>query len=844
MTMPSKKWGMSQIRSTKTAAVAGLVFVSTLAVHLWHQIGLFQDKLTFLWDGQGYLETCQFATRILLALMRGDAATASSISSSVEFVKHIMNDGPVHTFAAASVFAILGRIPEYGDWQVFAILNALIQALSALLLFILTWEVTGAVWWSLGAALLFGIYPASIVASGRYLTEPYVVLCLLLFTFLATRTSIALKLFAGIFAGFVVLLKAVLAPAALIAAAVAGCFSSKGKRLETKRRALQILALFAGVLIALFPWFFFTKSATGTGLFYTPRTADYIACVSLDVGTDAWCTYPQSEFVTSMMAAKDPLSSRLIFIAEHIPELAAITIRKIGRLIAHPWNDPRLPVFGFISVEAQYFLHRCIIALALLGISVCLFKNRCSPYKRLKSQNRRLVLTCSLIFVAGHFLYLLTQAMGRNNYTMLPFVFLFSVLGMRAAVSFVLRSFSERSKQAQPQKRKQVLLGAAIAVMLAFFTWLICTTENLGLPWVGFEEKTIIKPGKSVEIAFDVSTLKRNKTDNTVFIFVDADKPVESADVFINDVPHGKGIVPIGRFCSDWYAQCRFLATHARVLRIPQSALRQWRAMPVPLNMVKLDGPNKLKLVNSGNQPITLFGACINRAFLPAPLALASDYMVNTADSLEMRVPQRIAPDGVSSSADKIPYGLSFVVASTSGERSSETSSALEIKPASTSKSLASIDLSKFPKDSLTPDGVLSISSRMAAKQGALIARVEIPEMPSGNHLNISVRGKAKLLSGDGRFGIKVSLERKNGQPLVPFNLPDHLIASGNEWNSFEIRDSIPMDFVDGRVTALSIELFPVPVSQGKYRTSTTEVLIKDLNVSAEIDSSIVVSGR
>lgn len=817
-------------RSTRVAFTAGLAFVLTLAVHLWHHIELIQDKLTFLWDGHSYLETCQFATSILMALMRADWSSVSSITSDANFVSHIMNDGAVHTFAAASVFALLGRVPEYSDWLVFVILNASMQALSASLLFVLILAVTGALWWSFAGALMFGLYPSAIVASGRYLTEPYVVLCLLLFIYFATRTSTGLKTLAGVFAGFIVLLKAVLAPSALIAAVVAGGLSSKGKRPLANHRLAQLLAIFAGVFLVLCPWFLYTKSATGTGFFYTPRTANYIACVSLDIGNDGWTTYPQSEFVTSMMSVEDPWSSRLGFISEHVAELTAITVRKIGRFVAHPWNDPRQPIFSILSVKIQDFLHKALLAMCLLGISICLFNNRCNPYKRLRSPNRRFILTGSLIFVAGHFLYLLTQAMGRNNYTMLPFVILFAVLGLRAATSFVARN--SKASSGQPGK---LAIGVVIVMMVVGFTWVICATETMGLPWGGFEAATIIERGKSLDVAFDVSAVKRSERDNTVFVFVDADESIEQADVIVNGRRLGKGIVPIGRFCAEWYGQGRFLRTHARLLNIPQSRLRQWRAVPVPLSMLKPDGANILKLVNNCSQPIIIYGACLNRAFLPAPLALASDYMVNTADSLDMRVPQRVGSDRSIAGVGATPYAVTFVVAPTTG---STSPSPLKV----------SLPIAAFPNNALTSQEELSVNSQTAAPRGSLVARMAMPEVKSGTHLNIFVRGKARRLSGDGRFGIKVSLERREGKPILPFGFPDYVTAGRKgdpmEWTSFELSDSIPLSFIEGKIAALLLEVSPVPVSQAEYRTSSNDVLIKDLDVSVSLDDSIVVPRR
>ncbi len=87
--------------------------------------------------------------------------------------------------------------------------------------------------------------------------------------------------------------------------------------------------------------------------------------------------------------------------------------------------------------------------------------------------------------------------------------------------------------------------------------WLLCSTETLGLPWGGFENNTVIVPGKSFDIPFEFprfDTQSKDVTDvGAVLLFIDADANCQSLDVTLNGKRLEQKFLPVARFSSDWY---------------------------------------------------------------------------------------------------------------------------------------------------------------------------------------------------------------------------------------------------------------------------------------------------
>ncbi len=218
------------------------------------------------------------------------------------------------------------------------------------------------------------------------MTEPWTVPCLLAFVLLSTQVSIpkysmVVKALAGFFAGLAALLRGVLVPGIVAAALIAGTGSDTfaPKSFNWRRYFLHVAVMLVGAFLPIAHWYSYTYHSTGTGYLLVPRMVAYNTAVRLDVDSDAWSTLPQSEFVSKMLSRPDFIAAQLQETAAHAPELMAITIRKVGRLISYPWSDTRRPVFNFISASMQEFIHKCLLFFSILGIALFLSRVRWSP---------------------------------------------------------------------------------------------------------------------------------------------------------------------------------------------------------------------------------------------------------------------------------------------------------------------------------------------------------------------------------------------------------------------------------------------------------------------------------
>lgn len=114
------------------------------------------------------------------------------------------------------------------------------------------------------------------------------------------------------------------------------------------------------------------------------------------------------------------------------------------------------------------------------------------------------------------------------------------------------------------------------------------------------------------------------------------------------------------------------------------------------------------------------------------------------------------------------------------------------------------------------------------------MASLKVPSLPTKTHLNVTLAGKIRLQSGDGRVGVKLMLERQNGSWFLAEGCPEYVIAKRNEWTDFLIEDCIPMSFLEGNIKSVSVEVSPVPISQADYGvdSSASDVLVDDLKLT------------
>ncbi len=85
---------------------------------------------------------------------------------------------------------------------------------------------------------------------------------------------------------------------------------------------------------------------------------------------------------------------------------------------------------------------------------------------------------------------------------------------------------------------KRAGAGAACLAATLVVTWLLCSTETVGLPGVDLKKNTVIEPGKSFDISFECPRLdvqSKNVADvGALVLLIDADANCQLADVTLN----------------------------------------------------------------------------------------------------------------------------------------------------------------------------------------------------------------------------------------------------------------------------------------------------------------------
>jgi len=250
---------------------------------------------------------------------------------------------------------------------------------------------------------------------------------------------------------------------------------------------------------------------------------------------------------------------------------------------------------------------------------------------------------------------------------------------------------------------------------------------------------------------------------------------------------------------------------------------------------VNLDKPNRLTLVNKGSNSITVYGACKNHAYLPSPGLYGSDFMLDSMCSMDLRIPQRVLADGLKGATGDSPVGITFVF---DNKQPKIAHLPVQTKAVAGKKVVprfsAEIDLSTFPQSAMSLSQTLRVSPQTAPTPGSLIGSIQIPAPPAMSHLKVTLRGMVRLESGDGRVGVNVFMQKKNGDTFVPSTCPDYVVASRDEWKDFIIEDCIPMSFLGGGIRSISVAFTPVPISQAQYGAGATacDAIVKNLKVT------------
>ena len=165
----------------RTAVCA--IFVLVCAACIVNNLFAGNTRVAFFCDGWHYFETCRNLTSAILELSTAGPAQFTSPPLS----DGLLLDGPVLPGIFSLAFATLGEVPSASSWKVMVIGMSVFHAVSSVLVALVARHATGSRLLSVGAGLAWGVFPAAIFCTSRFMSETLVVLCLLAMIYFMVR---------------------------------------------------------------------------------------------------------------------------------------------------------------------------------------------------------------------------------------------------------------------------------------------------------------------------------------------------------------------------------------------------------------------------------------------------------------------------------------------------------------------------------------------------------------------------------------------------------------------------------------------------------------------------------
>lgn len=378
----------------------------------------------------------------------------------------LLLDGPILPSIGAAYYLALGKTPDVLDMTPALLLQAFFHTVSALLVGLIARRLIAARGSAIVAALVWGLYPSAIIASGRFLSETITTV------FLCTATLAAISItqrapkvvhrFSGVWCAVLGLscaalglTKPALAPVAIAIVGItlvrsSGLWSITTPKLTADpadprtngsgfRRLCQMsVASFCGVAVVLIPWLLFTFFATGQCQITPQRMPARNFVIGANPETDGWGAIPETPFCKLFDEREAVLPIALSRFQSDPPATVNLCVRKIARLWGQPWNDCRNKVIG-LAAQHQIWYHYLLLAGCALsfaaGSALAILKGTPGPgtdseevlrEHQLEREERasalRAFLYITLSALAGHLVYTLFVATSRYGFTVMPLI--------------------------------------------------------------------------------------------------------------------------------------------------------------------------------------------------------------------------------------------------------------------------------------------------------------------------------------------------------------------------------------------------------------------------------------
>ena len=790
----------------KKVFLAGLsVFLFALIVTLSFHFLSGGPKRTLCFDARQYIFDTSRITEFLLALVHGQ--WKPQLVTEATFLTSILADGPAFPSFFGSIFALMGHAPGIQDCRAIEIIQSILHACSASMIFGLSFVFCKRIVPSFCSGLIWAAYPAAIFWSGIFYTETTVIFSTLLFvSLLASSQRLVKAVLAGVMAGVVALLK----PALLPAAAVASLFS-----LRFSRKSLFALAV--GAVLALSPWLLYTKTMTGQARITAQRFPAFNFAMGSDTEVDA-CLVSPAPPLTTMFSKDDekPYAFPLAQWQFHTLDCLRLSAVKLSSLWSRQANDFRQSFFG-VSPAQQNVWHLFLLFSGITGLLLFLTSIRSvldlricsygrsaggSPASMELTRRQQTIAFASIIFIGTHLCYVLFTPAARYGLTAMPFYLIFASLAFSGGWHGHSRPFN----------RKQALALAACASIASLIVLALAKGTLLSPV---FQQKEIAYKLNDNTSAMRVIDLSNSKAPDpkqvfSVLLLVDGDNGLENADIEVNTHKLDSKLQHIRSFESELYQQSFELRSLGYPAGLSADDFRHWRAVRVPAALINWNGQNKFRITQHGTG--TIYADPTNDRRMLATNYFSVNSLCNSDTSLDLRIASPIKTSAAPTqsyvnSEEPLNSSLRIKLAVALGEpwqNQQQTSSELIAQ-----KKLSSKSFDLYVQDP-TVDGVRinRINMKAARSTGCV---TELQDLSKSGWLRVRVEGDLRGKS-EGKAEVVVALQPAKQNPALVLNMAPQQIAYNGGWKHFVIEDLVPAKLLaENQKHSLYLAAYPGP---------------------------------
>ncbi len=390
-----------------------LCFAVTLIVCLMQNLSRRALEVALLFDAAHYFASAKAVYQAASALFSQGTAVHLHLHQVLSpLFDTLMLDGPVLPVMGAAIFAVTGRYPSVADRYILVLMQCIVQALTAVLVYLLARKLTASRTLGVVAAAAWGLYPAAVIAAGRFLTETEAVCCLLLLTAvlaalqsryfvlgqlggsnnLGARASspasgapeapvvvkgtqytrgwklILITGIAGVLTAVTGLLRAALLPMALLLDCIAVFLLARWRD-----RLLGMCGILLGLSLVMTPWLSFTHCATGKSQLTAQRFPVHNFVSGSNIETDGWGVLPDSELAGMFFPADGGFAISYGLWQARPLDSVQLALRKVSRLLNTLWYDYRFKFLG-LPLQGQQFWHLLACIAGCVGMLIFCLK--------------------------------------------------------------------------------------------------------------------------------------------------------------------------------------------------------------------------------------------------------------------------------------------------------------------------------------------------------------------------------------------------------------------------------------------------------------------------------------